>query len=126
MAFLDDMEKNSPFQVDEFNKVLDANFSVFKNGDKYDFVRDMKDAFAGGIKKTAAEKIFDTIPDHVFWDIKVPKNMGISQQYYMNPYNSFRKYPVESFFDAQATEEYMDRRTKKNNLRDGVSTYRRY
>lgn len=86
----------------------------------------MKDAFAGGLKKSAVQKIFDTIPEHVFWDIKIPHNTGGSEQRYMNPYNSFRKYPVESFFDAQATEEYMDRRTKKNNLVDGISTYRRY
>jgi hypothetical protein len=44
----------------------------------------------------------------------------------MNPYNSFRKYHTSSFFDAREYEEYMDRRNKKNNLRDNVSTYRRY
>ena len=44
----------------------------------------------------------------------------------MNPYNPFRKYPYSSFFDLREYEEYMDRRTKKNNLKDAVSIHRRY
>jgi hypothetical protein len=44
----------------------------------------------------------------------------------MNPYNSFRQYHTSSFFDAREYEEYMDRRNKKQNLRDNISTYRRY
>jgi len=104
--------------------VLDKEFSVFRTGDKYDFVRDLKDAFASGLERPANEKILDTIPDHAFWDIKVPTTND--PQRFMNPYNSFRKYPTTSFFDARELEEYNDRRTRKANLRDGCSTYRRY
>lgn len=124
IALLDEMEQLSPFTADEFNEVLDKEFSVFKTGEKYDFVKDMKDAYSAGLQKTTAEKILDTIPEHVFWDIKTPR--GGDQQKFMNPYNPFRKYPVASFFDSREYETYMDRRTKKNNLDDGISTYRRY
>jgi hypothetical protein len=68
-----EMEENSPFTVDQFSDVLDKEFSVFKNGAKYDFVTDLRDAFATGLERSSAEKIFDTIPDHVFWDIKLPQ-----------------------------------------------------
>lgn len=125
LTLLQEMDQStSPFSVEEFDTVLDKEFSVFKNGEKYDFVRDLKDAFSAGLERSAAEKIFDTIPEHAFWDIKTP--VRADPQRFMNPYNSFRKYHVSSFFDSREYEEYMDRRTIKNNLRDGVSTYRRY
>jgi hypothetical protein len=125
MALISDMEKNSTFSVDEFNQVLDKEFSVFKEGEKYDYVRDMRDAYKSGLEKSAVEKIFDTIPEHAFWDIKAPVESQ-EQQRFMNPYNSFRQYHLSSFFDAREYEEYMDRREKKQNLRDAISTYRRY
>jgi len=124
MALLDDMEQNSPFSSEEFNEVLDKEFSIFKNGDKYDFVRDLRDAFAPSLERPASEKIIDTIPEYVFWDIKTPQNAD--PQRFMNPYNSFRQYHISSFFDSREYEEYMDRRTKKTNIQDGVSTRRRY
>lgn len=73
IALLEEMEQNSPFTADEFNQILDQELSVFKDGEKYDYVKDLKDAFKEGLSKPAAEKIFDTIPEHVFWDIKVPQ-----------------------------------------------------
>lgn len=124
IALIEEIEQNAPFNDEEFSEVLDREFSVFKNGEKYDFVKDMKDAFADGLEKPASEKILETIPDHAFWDIKTPQIAD--PQRFMNPYNSFRKYHTSSFFDAREYEEYMDRRTRKNNLRDSISTYRRY
>ena len=76
------------------------------------------------MEKSTAQKIFETIPSHAFWDIKKP--IGTETAKPMNPYNPARQYPFSSFFDMREYEEYMDRRTLKNNLRDAVSTYRRY
>lgn len=121
---LQEMEVLTPFTLDEFNDILDKELSVFKEGQKYSYVKDLKEAFSSGLQKTAAEKIFDTIPEHVFWDIKTPQTG--EENKIMNNYNPFRKYHTTSFFDAREYEEYMDRRTKKQNLVDGVSTYRRY
>jgi hypothetical protein len=84
----------------------------------------LKDAYSEGLAKPAAQKIFSTIPDHVFWDIKKPVNSDETK--ITNPYNPFRKYPFESFFDLRDYEEYMNRRVEKNNLRDNISLYRRY
>ena len=84
----------------------------------------MKDAFRNSLSKSASQKIFETIPEHTFWDIKKP--LVGEEEKPMNPYNSFRKYPYDSFFDMRDYEEYMDRRTKKENLRDNISTFRKY
>lgn len=97
---------------------------MFKEGEKYDYVKDMKNAYAKALEKTAVDKILETIPDHAFWDIKVAQTRD--EQKFMNPYNPFRKYHTASFFDAREYEEYMDRRTRKQNIKDSVSTYRRY
>ena len=124
IALISELEQNSPLTIDEFNSVLDKEFSVFKEGEKYDFVKDMRDAFASGLERPAIDRIMDTIPDHAFWDIKLPQQED--PQRFMNPYNSFRQYHISTFFDAREYEEYMDRRNKKNNLRDSISTRRRY
>jgi hypothetical protein len=123
LAVLQEMDKSS-FSQDEFNEILDKEFSVFKIGEKYDYVKDLRSAFEKDLQKTNAQKIFETIPEHVFWDIKTP--LIRDQQRFMNPYNTFRKYPTSNFFDHRETEAFMDRRVKKDNLNDGVSLYRRY
>jgi len=46
VALLEEMEANSTLDLDEFNAVLDREFSVFKDGQKHDYITDMKDAFA--------------------------------------------------------------------------------
>lgn len=124
LAILEDMDANSAFNADEFAEILDKEFSIFKNGSKYDFVQDLKSAYSGSLERTAADRILDTIPEHVFWDIKTPLVQDMKK--HMNPYNPFREYPTQSFFDAREYEEYMSRRTKKENILDGISTRRRY
>ena len=54
MALLDEMQQLSPFSADEFNEVLDKEFSVFKQGEEYDYVKDMKNAFQSALAKPAA------------------------------------------------------------------------
>lgn len=124
IQILKEMEELSPFTEAEFHDILDKELSVFKKGEKYDYVKDIRNAFSSGLQKPTAQKILETIPDHAFWDIKVPRNAEAEEL--MNPYNPFRKYPVSSFFDIVEYQTYMDRRTRKNNIADGVSTYRRY
>lgn len=49
------MENQNLFNLDEFNAVLDKEFSIFKEGEKYDFVTDLKLAFTNTLSKSAAE-----------------------------------------------------------------------
>lgn len=75
--------------MDQWNSYLDKELSIFKEGEKYDYVKDLQNAYQDGLKTPLAMKIFKTIPDHVFWDIKKPLHAEL--QVHLNPYNPARK-----------------------------------
>lgn len=60
------------FDVNEFQNMAAKTLGAFLEGEKYDFTRDLTDAYKSSMQTTTEEKIFNTIPDHVFWDIKTP------------------------------------------------------
>lgn len=60
------------YDTSEWNQIISDSLSTFKNGEKYDFVRDLKDSYGDSLKMTTEEQIFKTIPDYIFWDIKKP------------------------------------------------------
>lgn len=125
MAMLQELEENTTiFKADDFEKILTKEFGVFKEGEKYDYVKDLKEAYKNSLKTTTEDKILATIPDHVFWDIKKPltKKSIIPK----NRYNTFRGREYDNFFEMRESEEYMDRMTKKDNKNDSISIYRRY
>jgi hypothetical protein len=45
VALLTELDRQSPDTLDDFNEILDRELSVFKENSKYDFVRDIKDAY---------------------------------------------------------------------------------
>ena len=110
--------------LDEFNEYLDQEFSIFKGDKRYDFVEDIKDALSESLSKCTAERIFNTLPNYFFWDIKRPNRPDNLD--YKNQYNPARKVPFDSFFDMRQQEEFFDRRQIKMNLIDSVSTHRKY
>lgn len=69
--------------------------------------------------------MFKTLPEHVFWDIKRPLNKK-DADLRANKYAPFRPQPFENLFDFYDYEEYLERKFKKENKRDGLSMYRRY
>jgi hypothetical protein len=125
MAIIQELEENKAiFKADDFEKILVKELGVFKNGEKYDYVKDLKDAYKNSLKTTSEEKILATIPDHVFWDIKKPlQKRNIIPK---NRYNTFRGREYDSFFEMRDVEAYQDRMHKKDNINDHVSMYRRY
>ena len=124
IALLNELQALNPNAIEDFEKKMDEEFSVFKEGNNYNYVKDLKDAFSVSMAKPRSLQILETIPDHAFWDIKTPTYKP--EDIKVNPYNPFRKYPFESFFDFRDYEEYMDRRRIKNNLTDGLTLNRRY
>jgi len=64
----------TPFNAKDFQDVFDREISVFKEGEKYDFVKDLKNAYQDSLRLTTEQKIVRNLPDHVFWDIKKPLN----------------------------------------------------
>ena len=93
-------------------------------GEKYDYIKDIKEAYKDSLKLSSEAKIFQTIPNHYFWDIKTP----LKKSYIIpkNRYNPFRGREFESFFDMRDSETYMDLNSSKDNLNPSVSLFRRY
>ena len=83
----------------------------------------MKDAYKNSLSTTTEEKIFNTIPDHVFWDIKTPQKD--SPLVRTNRFNPFRGRESANFFEMRDTEEFMDRQETKANLNDSISLHKR-
>jgi hypothetical protein len=110
--------------LDEWNAYLDKELSVFKEGEKYDYVKDLQEGFSTGLSTPVELKIFRTIPAHVFWDIKKPLNTA--EEFYMNPYNPARKYPNEDFFDIRTNEEWLRERKENMKMKANVSMHRNY
>ena len=77
--------------------------AIFKAGEKYDYVKDMKNAHSEGLKTSTANKILKTIPDHAFWDIKKPYKDALVSTV-TNPWNPARRYQHDSFFDQRDYE----------------------
>ena len=98
--------------------------AVFGEGEEYNYSKDMKHAYQHSLKTNTESKIFSTLPDHLFWDIKTPQRE--KGHIRLNRYNAFRGREFNNFFEMRASEQYMDSQHKKPNRNDSVSMYRRY
>lgn len=96
VMFFDQMEQDSPFNENDWSAVISKEFNVFQEGEKYDYVKDMRHAYSEGLSKSLSDKIFETIPDYVFWDIKKPINMETN--HHIHRYNPARPLTETSFF----------------------------
>ena len=94
------------FNIEEWDKVLAHEFNTFKEGEKYDYATDLRRTFVEGVSTSTASKIFKKMPKYVFWDIKKPLTAG-GEEYFLNPYNTARKYPFQSFFDMRRHEDWL-------------------
>lgn len=65
-GILEELSKNSPYNMDEFELIMEAEMSVFKSNEHYDYVTDMRRAYSESLGKSNVEKIFETIPDYMF------------------------------------------------------------
>ena len=110
--------------LDQWNEYLDRELSVFKNGEQYDYVKDLQDAYQDHLKKPLAFKILDSIPEHFFWDIKKPLNAETEMA--LNRYNPARKMANDDFFDFRSQDEWMKERAEKKLLKPSVSLFRNY
>ena len=122
-AMFDQIEA-AGFDVEEWDKILAREFNTFQEGEKYDYVTDLRRTFDESVSTTTAAKIFKKIPKHVFYDIKTPQT-GKNKEYYLNPYNTARKYPYETFFDMRNHENWLHSREAQRNIDANVSKYNR-
>ena len=82
----------------------------------------MRNAYSPALQKSLGDKIFATIPDHVFWDIKKP--IGMEENYHKHRYNPARPLAETSFFQMRKYEDWMHRRATKSNERNDISWYK--
>lgn len=68
-------EKN--ISLDKWNSIIADELGVFKKDEEYDYVTDLRRNFDDVLAETKFDKIFKTIPEHVFWDIKRPLHSNL-------------------------------------------------
>lgn len=124
-AMLDALNaEQTPFKLEQFHAVLDEELAVFKKGEKYNFVKDIKDAYRDSLKAPLEQRIFSTIPDHAFWDIKKPLHDGMHKR--ENRYNPFRGREYRNFFEMRDAEDYLDLHHHQANINNSISTHKPY
>lgn len=55
IALIQEFERNSPNTMKEFHEILDEQFAIFKNHEKYDFVTDLHKGYSEALRKPLAE-----------------------------------------------------------------------
>jgi len=95
-----------------------------KEGDEYSYVDDMKDAYRNSLSKNLADQIFDTLPDHVFYDIKAPLKTQTS--YSITQFNPAKPKNAYTFFEHRRTWEYLDEKHRYSNTKTSISRHTRY
>ena len=82
----------------------------------------MRKSYAEGLSSSEAAKIFKTLPDHVFWDIKKPRSKDLDDdEMFANPYNPARADPTRDFFDARVNEQWLKDKKEQKNINPTVS-----
>lgn len=122
VSLLTEMEE-AGISTEDFNEMLAKELNIF-NGDEYSFTKDLREGFDAGVSTSTADKIFDTLPDHVFWDIKRP--LKEDPESYWNKYNNARAPAGTSFFEMRSTERYFRSQKIKDNSLANISYYRKY
>lgn len=111
--------------LESWNDILDKELGKFAKNETYDYVTDLKRAYAVGLSTTEAQMMFKTIPDHVFWDIKTPVRPH-EQDNPRNVFNPARAAPNTDFFETRVNEQFLKNRREQRNINPSVSTYRNY
>ena len=96
----------------------------FEEGEEYSTVKDMKDAYQRSLSRPMKDEIFDQIPEHAFYDIKVPlKKARIGR---INQYNPVKPKTSFTFFEFRNSSAFFLDREKKSNTRDALSEHINY
>lgn len=57
-----DQIQSAGFDIEEWDKILAREFDTFKEGEKYDYVTDLRRTFDSSVSESTASKIFKKIP----------------------------------------------------------------
>lgn len=115
IQLMEDLEADN-VSLEKWNEIMCNELGVFKGGEKYDYVTDIRRQFDPSLATSKIDKIFETIPEHVFWDIKKPLDRHQEEVLRENQYNPTRQHYANDFFDLRATEEWRRNRDTKRDL----------
>ena len=120
------LEEMNEFEIptEKWQRFIEEELAVYDEGERYSYVKDMKDAFSEGLKTSLEDKILKTIPDWVFWDIKKPTEEP--GQVFMNRFNPGRRVENENFFDARSWDAYLKEKHNQRKVAPTVSHYSNY
>lgn len=96
---------DTEYNIKHFEEVLNRELGVIPEG-RYNYVKDIKDAYKTSLATSTEEKILANIPDHAFWDIKKPQKQASIVR--MNKYNPFRGREFNNFFEMRDSEQYLE------------------
>jgi hypothetical protein len=120
-----DLESDS-VSLERWNDILAEELGVFKREEQYNFATDLRRNFDDVLAESLQDKIFKTIPAHVFWDIKKPLNKHLNPELRANMINPTRQHHVTDFFDLRSQEEWRANRKTKRDLNPTISRFTRY
>lgn len=112
--------------LEAWNQILGEELGVFKYDEEYNFTTDLRRNFDSSLAESKQQKIFKTIPDHVFWDIKKPLKKFLDTVVKTNEINPTREHYARDFFDLRANEEWLRNRQNKRDLNQSLSMFRQY
>ena len=104
---------------------MENEFMAFLKGEKYDYVKDIRVAYSEDLATPLSAKIISTLPDHVFYDIKAPKESE-RETFHDNPWNPARRNPNINFFEMRKYDQYLQERSEMKKLNAGISHHRNY
>lgn len=125
LQLMKDLEADN-MPLDVWNQILGEELGVFKYDEEYDFATDLRRNFDASLAESKQQKIFKTIPDHVFWDIKKPLKSFLNTVLKTNEINPTRVHYARDFFDLRANEEWRRNRENKRDLNQSLSMFRQY
>lgn len=112
--FMELYMKDHP-EMGSYVHLLDK-LNIFQEDEEYNLVKDMQDGFKKSLSKTTYDRLFDQLPEHVFWDIKVPRDPPQGTRPPIGKYNPLKPYQYLSFLDFKYDDEYFYRRIHNPNL----------
>ena len=98
--------------------------NVFNEDEEYSFVKDYRNAFEKSLATPLKDQIFDSIPEHAFWDIKKPLKKMQSPS--LNTFSPMKPKTCYTFWDFSVNSDWMHRHEKKENINNHISLWRRY
>lgn len=125
LQLMRDLQADS-VSLEAWNQILGDELGVFKHDEAYDYATDLRRNFDASLAESKQQKIFKTIPDHVFWDIKKPLKRHLDRVVKTNDINPTREHYARDFFDLRANEEWKRNRENKRDLNQSISMFRQY